>query len=85
MIRSLNSAVSGIDANQTMLDVIGNNIANSNTTGYKTDRTEFEDLLGQQLSSPTAPTASVRRCQPDGRRFRCARRVDRYVVRRGIP
>ena len=58
MIRSLNAAVSGIDANQTMLDVIGNNIANSNTTGYKTDRTEFEDLLGQQLSSPTAPTAT---------------------------
>ena len=58
MIRSLNAAVSGIDANQTMLDVIGNNIANSNTTGYKADRAEFEDLLGQQLSSPTAPTAS---------------------------
>src|SRR3954447_12108777 len=58
MMRSLNAAVSGIDANQTMLDVIGNNIANSNTTGYKTDRTEFEDLLGQQLSSPTAPTAT---------------------------
>jgi flagellar hook protein FlgE len=59
MIRSLNSAVSGIDANQTMLDVIGNNIANSNTTGYKTDRAEFEDMLGQQLSSPTAPTTSA--------------------------
>ena len=58
MIRSLNAAVSGIDANQTMLDVIGNNIANSNTTGYKADRAEFEDLLGQQLSSPTAPTAT---------------------------
>jgi flagellar hook protein FlgE len=58
MIRSLNAAVSGIDANQTMLDVIGNNIANSNTTGYKSDTAEFEDLLGQQLSSPTAPTTS---------------------------
>jgi flagellar hook protein FlgE len=58
MIRSLNAAVSGIDANQTMLDVIGNNIANSNTDGYKADTAEFEDLLGQQLSSPTAPTAS---------------------------
>src|SRR4051812_27774826 len=58
MMRSLNAAVSGIDANQTMLDVIGNNIANSNTTGYKADRAEFEDLLGQQLSSPTAPTAA---------------------------
>jgi flagellar hook protein FlgE len=59
MMRSLNAAVSGIDANQTMLDVIGNNIANSNTTGYKSDRAEFEDLLGQQLSSPTAPTTSA--------------------------
>jgi flagellar hook protein FlgE len=58
MIRSLNAAVSGIDANQTMLDVIGNNIANSNTTGYKSDTAEFEDLLGQQLSSATAPTAT---------------------------
>ena len=35
MLRSLFSAISGLRANQTMLDVTGNNIANANTTGFK--------------------------------------------------
>ena len=55
MDRSLLSAVSGIDANQSWLDVIGNNIANANTTGFKQDNVSFGDLLSQQIQGATAP------------------------------
>ncbi len=55
MDRSLLSAVSGIDANQTWLDVIGNNIANANTTGFKQDNITFDALLSQEISGATAP------------------------------
>lgn len=58
MEQSLIAAASGIDANQTYLDVIGNNIANSNTTGYKQESVGFSDLLAQQISGATAPTAT---------------------------
>lgn len=47
MMRSMFSAVSGLRAHQTMADVIGNNIANVNTTGFKASRTEFADTLSQ--------------------------------------
>jgi flagellar hook protein FlgE len=53
--RSLLAAVSGIDANQTYLDSISNNIANSNTVGYKESDVQFEDLLNEQLEGATAP------------------------------
>ena len=56
MEQSLLSAVSGIDANQTYLDVIGNNIANANTTGYQAQDVDFTDLMSQQLAGATAPT-----------------------------
>ncbi len=56
--RSILAAVSGIDANQTYLDNIANNIANSNTVGYKDSSLQFQDLLAQQLSSASAPTAN---------------------------
>ncbi len=55
MDRSLLAAVTGIDANQTWLDVIGNNIANSNTTGFKQDNITFDALLSQEISGATAP------------------------------
>jgi flagellar hook protein FlgE len=58
MDQSLLSAVSGIDANQTYLDVIGNNIANANTTGYQSQDVNFTDLMSQQLAGATAPTAT---------------------------
>lgn len=48
-MRSLNSAVSGLRAMQTALDVIGNNIANVNTNGFKSSRTDFSDLFYQTL------------------------------------
>jgi flagellar hook protein FlgE len=54
MLRSLNSGVSGLQQFQGQLDVIGNNIANSNTIGFKSARTDFEDAFSQtlQVSSP---------------------------------
>ena len=42
-------------SHQTKMDVIGNNIANVNTNGYKTQRTTFRDVYYQQLSNPTKP------------------------------
>jgi len=57
MEQSLIAAVSGIEANQTYLDVIGNNIANSDTTGYKAEDPVFTDLLAEQIAGASAPTA----------------------------
>ena len=45
MLRSMFSAISGLRAHQTMMDVIGNNIANVNTTGFKGSQTVFQDTL----------------------------------------
>src|SRR5688500_15132613 len=53
MVRSLNSGVSGIQQFQGKLDVIGNNIANSNTLGFKSGRADFEDSFSQTLSGGT--------------------------------
>jgi len=51
MLQSLNSALSGMQNFQTSLDVIGNNISNSNTTAFKASRTDFSDALSNSLSS----------------------------------
>ena len=48
---ALYSGVSGIRAHQNMLDVIGNNLANINTYGYKSSRLLFSDLLSQTVSN----------------------------------
>ena len=56
MQQSLIAAVSGIEANQTYLDVIGNNIANTATTGYKGENPIFTDLLAEQIAGASAPT-----------------------------
>jgi flagellar hook protein FlgE len=55
MLRSLFSGVTGLEAHQTMLDVVGNNIANVNTVGYKDSDAEFEDTLSQVIKNTTAP------------------------------
>ena len=47
MLRSMFAGVSGLRAHQTMMDVVGNNIANVNTTGFKASRTTFGDTLSQ--------------------------------------
>lgn len=57
--RSILAAVSGIQANQTYLDSIGNNIANADTVGYKDSEVQFQDLLSQQLSGGAAPTTTT--------------------------
>lgn len=55
-MRSLFSGVSGIRSHQTRMDVIGNNIANVNTTGFKASRVTFTDVFSQTLSSGSALT-----------------------------
>ena len=55
MEKSLLAAVSGIEANQTYLDVVGNNVANANTTAYKAQSADFTDLLAEQISGASAP------------------------------
>lgn len=59
MLRSMNSAISGLRAHQTKLDVTGNNIANVNTVGYKASQTVFEDTLSQVVRNGSAPTAEA--------------------------
>lgn len=54
MIRSLWTAKTGLDAQQTNLDVIANNLANVSTNGFKRSRAVFEDLLYQTLRQPGA-------------------------------
>ena len=53
MVRSLWSGATGMLAQQTAVDTISNNIANVNTTGYKTSQNEFKSLLYQELQSKT--------------------------------
>jgi flagellar basal-body rod protein FlgG len=57
MIRSLWIARTGLDAQQTQLDVISNNLANVSTNGYKRSRAVFEDLLYQTLRQPGAQSS----------------------------
>ena len=45
MMRSLYSGVSGLQNHQTRMDVIGNNISNVNTTGFKRGRVQFQDMI----------------------------------------
>lgn len=53
MMRSLYTAASGMMSQQTQVDVISNNLANVNTTGYKTETTTFKSLLYQDLQART--------------------------------
>lgn len=54
MLKSLTTAATGMIAQQNYLDVISNNIANVNTTGFKKSRVEFQDLLSQAVKTPGA-------------------------------
>jgi flagellar hook protein FlgE len=55
MLRSLSSAISGLEAEQTAMDVTGNNIANASTTGFKASEVQFGSLLSQVISAGAAP------------------------------
>jgi flagellar hook protein FlgE len=59
MMRSLFSGVSGLQNHQVRMDVLGNNVANVNTTGFKKGRATFQDLLYQQMSGASAPNGDV--------------------------
>ncbi|HPJ15840.1 MAG TPA: flagellar basal body protein, partial [Spirochaetota bacterium] len=59
MMRSLFSGVSGLKNHQTRMDVIGNNISNVNTYGFKTSRVTFQDMLSQTLSGAAKPEENV--------------------------
>ena len=58
MLRSMYSGISGMKANQTKLDVIGNNISNVGTTAFKASTAKFKDMLSQNINGATAPTSS---------------------------
>ncbi|NLM96251.1 MAG: flagellar hook protein FlgE [Halanaerobiaceae bacterium] len=55
MLRSMYSGVSGLKAHQIKMDVIGNNIANVNTIGFKSSRVNFKEMLNQTLQGASAP------------------------------
>jgi flagellar basal-body rod protein FlgG len=65
-MRSLSIASTGMLAQQTNVDVISNNIANMNTTAFKRQRAEFQDLLYQQVSRPGAATSEDGTRSPSG-------------------
>lgn len=54
MLKALNTSATGMQAQQTNMEVISNNMANASTTGYKKARAEFEDLLYQTQKEPGA-------------------------------
>ena len=56
MLRSMYSGISGMKANQTKMDVVGNNVANVGTTAYKKTTTRFADALYQSAIYPSAPS-----------------------------
>ncbi|MCE5198763.1 MAG: flagellar hook protein FlgE [Armatimonadota bacterium] len=56
MIQAMYSGISGMKAFKSSLDVIGNNIANTNTVGYKAGRATFKEMLAQTLTSGSAPS-----------------------------
>jgi flagellar hook protein FlgE len=59
MMPSLFSAVSGLKGNQEMMNVIGNNIANVNTPGFKASQVNFADLLSQTIKGASLPTSNI--------------------------
>ena len=59
MMRSLYSGVSGLRTHQTRMDVIGNNIANVNTTAYKSMSINFADLMYQTTQAASGPNAET--------------------------
>ena len=59
MMRSLYSGVAGLKTHQTKMDVIGNNIANVNTTAYKSSSITFSELMSQTTQKASGPNAST--------------------------
>jgi flagellar hook protein FlgE len=59
LTNSLNTGLTGLNANSRKLNVVGNNISNANTTGYKRSRVNFEGAITETLRSASAPTAEL--------------------------
>lgn len=59
MMRSMYSGVSGLRIHQTKMDVIGNNIANVNTTGFKSGRVTFNEVFSQTLQGASGASSSI--------------------------
>lgn len=59
MLPSMFSGISGLKVNQKKLDVIGNNIANSSTTAFKTQRVRFEDMVSQSMAAATGASTNL--------------------------
>jgi flagellar hook protein FlgE len=57
MLQAMFSGVSGLQAHQTRMNTIGNNISNVNTTGFKSGRVSFQDQLSQTLHAAAAPAS----------------------------
>ena len=64
MLQAMYSGISAIEAHQELMDVIGNNIANVNTTAYKSGRVTFQDQLSQTIQGASTPDGEHRRHQP---------------------
>jgi flagellar hook protein FlgE len=59
MLQALYASVDGIQVQQTRMDTIGNDLANVNTTGFKSQDVDFSELISQQLADATAPNSST--------------------------
>ncbi len=59
MIEAFYSGTAGLHAHQTALDTLANNMANVNTTAYKTQNPDFEGLLGSSMMQPATPNAAA--------------------------
>ena len=65
-MRAMNIAATGMHAQQMNVEVISHNIANINTTSYKRQRTEFQDLLYENVRRPGAPSTDSGTLVPAG-------------------
>src|ERR1700761_3351995 len=65
-MRSLDIAGTGMQAQNTNVEVISNNIANMSTTGYKRQRAEFQDMLYQNVVRPGAQSSDIGTIMPSG-------------------
>lgn len=65
MMRALFTGRSGLKEHQTRMDVIGNNISNVNTVGFKTGRATFEDMLSQTLKDASASDGNIGSTNPE--------------------
>ncbi len=69
MMRSLYSGVAGLKTHQTKMDVIGNNIANTNTVGFKSSSVNFSDTYYQTISSATGPNTEMATAGTNGKQI----------------